>query len=535
MYERSAIVLERYFDKIFGKNKENNLKTNYGNYTRIIEKLKEYQRIIEEEEKIIRKFDEVAVEMEKIQKEQSNIHESNLEMENERNRLFNDLGENPNTLDNKLQKIEERLEENNEKLKKLREDYVKAMVIFIERQKERNKYARIRRSTETTHRNNMEYASKMFELINTKEVQEMKNFISSDKDKYNKEVAQVMIRNGKNEKVPFTSQVIEKAVNTRMKIAVQEAKLYINIYDKTKKILSELNNENIKLNRPKKLLRDVSVKLAFLNAYKEYIIGFLDNERMTAINGKKTHEKLMEEACKNFDADILQIGNLYELILRETTGKSTKKAYNQLYNKNYLKEIEENEKDFEEEVTNIKINMGTVINSNYWRIEGIKNIYKVFQEEVSEKFNKDLSEYRIEEIEDIMLPGIEEKIEMFEKENTKEIEDEDIDDEYNDEYNEEERYNDQYDEQDENYEEQYDDEYEQNYEDQYDDEYEQENNEEYEEENEEETEEYDEEEQNENELIEDDIDAIIEKSRKKSTSKNDEKMSKGFFGKFFKK
>ena len=98
MYERSAIVLERYFDKIFGKNKENNLKTNYGNYTRIIEKLKEYQRIIEEEEKIIRKFDEVAVEMEKIQKEQSEIHESNLEMENERNKLFNDLGENPNTV-----------------------------------------------------------------------------------------------------------------------------------------------------------------------------------------------------------------------------------------------------------------------------------------------------------------------------------------------------------------------------------------------------------------------------------------------------
>ena len=35
--------------------------------------------------------------------------------------------------------------------------------------------------------------------------------------------------------------------------------------------------------------------------------------------------------------------------------------------------------------------------------------------------------------------------------------------------------------------------------------------------------------------ITDDIDAIIEKSRKKASSKNDEKMSKGFFGKFFKK
>ena len=32
MYERSAIILERYFDKILGITKENNLKTNYGNY-----------------------------------------------------------------------------------------------------------------------------------------------------------------------------------------------------------------------------------------------------------------------------------------------------------------------------------------------------------------------------------------------------------------------------------------------------------------------------------------------------------------------
>ena len=42
-----------------------------------------------------------------------------------------------------------------------------------------------------------------------------------------------------------------------------------------------------------------------------------------------------------------------------------------------------------QEITNLKVNMGTVINSNYWRIEGIKNVYNVFQEEVIEKFNKD--------------------------------------------------------------------------------------------------------------------------------------------------
>ncbi len=338
-----------------------------------------------------------------------------------------------------------------------------------------------------------------------------------------------MIRNGNSEKIQFSPQVIEKAVDIRMNIAVQEANLYISIYERTKKTLNEINNENIKLNKAEKLLRDVSVKLAFLNAYKEYIIGFLDNERMTAINGKKTHEKLMEEACKNFDADISQIGNLYELILKETTGKSTKKAYKELYNKNYLKEIEENEKDFEEEVTNIKINMGTVINSNYWRIEGIKNIYKVFQEEVSEKFNKDLSEYRIEEIEDMILPGNEEEIEQ-EDEIINETENEYIDEEYDeeeydDEFEEDNDYEEQYDEseEDEYYEEEYQDDEDVDY---YEDE---ENDNDYEE-----TEE-DEGEEEQNEVIEDDIDAIIEKSRKKASSKNDEKMSKGFFGKFFKK
>ena len=58
MYERSAIVLENYFTKILGFNKPNNLKTNYQEYTQMIEEIKEYQRIIQEEEKIILKFDE---------------------------------------------------------------------------------------------------------------------------------------------------------------------------------------------------------------------------------------------------------------------------------------------------------------------------------------------------------------------------------------------------------------------------------------------------------------------------------------------
>ena len=94
---------------------------------------------------------------------------------------------------------------------------------------------------------------------------------------------------------------------------------------------------------------------------------------MTAINGTKMHKNLMAEACENFELDITQINNLYQLVLREIAGKSTKKAYNELYNKEYLKNIEEKEKNFEKEINGLKIKAGTIINSNYWRIDGIKN------------------------------------------------------------------------------------------------------------------------------------------------------------------
>ena len=49
MYERSAIVLERYFDKLFGFNKENNLKDSFLNFKDLIEEIKEYKSMVTEE------------------------------------------------------------------------------------------------------------------------------------------------------------------------------------------------------------------------------------------------------------------------------------------------------------------------------------------------------------------------------------------------------------------------------------------------------------------------------------------------------
>lgn len=401
MYERSAIVLEKYFNKIFGFNEKNNLKNLYNSYKNIIEETCKYQEIIEEEEKQIEQFDQIANEIRNIQQEQKKLYKSNIKLEEDRNKLFDDLDEDPALLEKKLEKIGQTILSNNERLEELKNGFTENLNEFNERQKERNKCSKARRIEEGTHIQLIEELKKELQEIDVNKIKELKQFASAETlDDIKKEIAEIMINNGKDEKVKFNEDVVEKSVNARTKIAQKEAESYILVYDKTKRLLNEIENEDIKLDKYQKTLRDVSVKLEFLKAEKEYIVSFLDNERMTAINGLKAHKVMMVEACEKFELDIEQFENLYQLVLREIAGKSTKKAYNELYNKEYLKNIEEKEKNFEEAINNIKLKAGTIINSNYWRIDGIKNIYEVFQNEITTKFGKDLSEYQLEELEE---------------------------------------------------------------------------------------------------------------------------------------
>lgn len=413
MYERSAIVLERYMEKILEFNKQNNLKNNYSNYKGLIDEVENYQVITTNENKIIQEFDETVKKIEGIQKEQEKLYKADLKLEEDRNKLFYDLGEDVSSLESKFQKIETNLDKNNEQFKKLRSEFIKYLSDFTQRQKERNKCEKARRLGEKSHLEYVEKVINEFKEIDVKDLAKLKKFADLDKDGYKQELNEIMVKNGKNERVPFNQEVLKIAIETRIDIAEREAECYATIYDKMKRLLGEIDSDNLKLAKYKKILKDVSVKLAFLNAEKEYIVSFLDYERMTAISGVRAHKKMMEDACKNFELDIAQINNLYELILREISNKSTKKAYRELYNKTYLKNIEDKEKNFQEEVNSIKINMGTVINSNYWRIEGIKNVYEVFQNEVSEKYNKDLSEFRIDD-------GVKEEKEEKNKEESKE-------------------------------------------------------------------------------------------------------------------
>ena len=552
MYERSAIVLERYIEKILELNKPGNLKENSEKYSELVHEIEDYQIMAERELKVIQEFDDTAKKIQDLQQEQERIYNMNSKLEEDRAQLFIDLGEDARTLEMKLKKIESSLDRNNEKSKEVREEFIQYLTDFSQKQKDRNKCEKARRIGEANH---MEYVKKMdsaFHAIEVKDVVNLKDFINAEKEQIKQDALNIMIKNGKSEKVAFNQDVLRKAINARIDIAEKEAECYVLIYDRMKRLLSETDSEDIRLTKYQKALKDTSVKLAFLKAQKEYIIGFLDYERMTTISGTRAHNKMMVEACNNFELDMMQIKNLYELILREIANKASNKAYKELYNKTYLKNIEDKEKNFEEEVNHVNISMGTVINSNYWRIEGIKNIYKVFQEEVSEKLERDLSEYRIEELEEEDIKenyGYEDSYEEDEEDDDVVVEekkiiqvenvesDEDDDEDYDD---------DVFDEEDEDDE---DDEYHENYDDDEEDEDKKPAKMKKQTTMENKPKQNDRKKQNKTNkkghkeqqndsdsvLDIDDLDRIIQNSRKKTTIKSRKKDNKGIFDKFFNK
>lgn len=570
MYERSAIVLEKNFNTILGFDQKINLKTIYKDFKELTEEIENYQQILEEEDKIINEFDKVANEIRKIQQEQKKLYKSNIKLEEDRNQLFDNLDEDPEIIERKLKKIEENVAENNRRLEELRNNYVTALTNFAQKQEERNMCSRNRRAEEKKHLQIIEKTTNNLNDIDKSIIKDLKDIINSECENEKQEIIEIMINNGKDERIPFNKDVIQNAVEMRTDIAKKEAECYINAYEKTRRLIAEINNDDVKLDKYTKTLRDISVKMAFLKAKKMYIVSFLDNERMSAINGLKAHKQLMEESCNEFKTDMEQFGNLYSLILREIAGRSSKKAYKELYNKEYLKNIEEKEKNFEQEINNIKLRAGAIINSNYWRIDEIKNIYNVFQNEVSEKFGKDLSEFKLEENENEETV-VDKKTEIEDDIFKTEIPDDDVeyieeyeyDDDYDDEENDDENEEvSEYENSNENfdYDDEYDDEKDENEEfednDEYDDD-EYDDTEEYEdeyddyEEDEYQDEEYDDyDEDDESDSYEDDNEEIESSKTKEQTNKitkneeletrkhgkheKEEKKGKGLFNKFFK-
>jgi hypothetical protein len=394
MYERNAIVLERYFDKTFSFNEINNLRVNYSNYQKLIENYEKYSIAIDAENKAVEEFNAISIEIDKLQKSQERLYNKGAKFEYSRYIIFNNIYETPENIEKCLTQVANDIEKNNNSLKELGSKFVSAVQIYNEKKLLMEKCQKDSTEAKKNFEEILEITKNCYNNIAQESILIAKEFISSENKDNKKSLVNIFTENGKNERNPFDTDVIVNAINVSISIYKIEIDIYLTGYDRTARFLDEFENDSVKIDKHKKFYNDSKLKLDFISAEKEYLIQFLDNERIAAIYDKKIHRKLMLEACRNLNSDLEQINKLYEIIQKEIAGRFTKKIYKENYNKEYLVNLENssNEADFEQ--PKLRTNAIAVMNLNYWRIDGIKRIYEVFDRDISEIYNRDLSEFQ---------------------------------------------------------------------------------------------------------------------------------------------
>ncbi len=414
MYERNAIVLERYFCKKLGYQKTNNLKENFSNYCNLLDKIEQFQIKSEAENKSLTEFNDVSNKLASIQQMQEKLYKRNAKLEYSRNLIFGNIEEDVNELSKCLNKIESDISKTQTAFIETRENFISTVELYQTKKKELDLAIQNKNEAEEEYNSVLENAKANFENIELDIVDYIKGITTDEIRKIKRELIEVITKNGAKEKIPFDADIVSKASEFATEISKKEAECYVIIYDKTKKLLDEIENNSLKMDRHRKWRRDNTAKLKFFNAEKEYLIQFLDNERLPVMHGKKIHRKLMLEACKNLILDVDQMNNLYELILREEAGRSAKKAYKELYNKDYFRKIEEGSLQIEDEASKLGLNTAMVINSNYWRVEGIREIYTAFYQIITEIYGKELEEFETaeEEASKEQISNIEETVEL---------------------------------------------------------------------------------------------------------------------------
>ena len=393
MYERNAIVIDRYFSSVFGYDKKSNLKNNANNYFELVGILEKYQEASETENNVMDEFEKIANKIKEIQKKQESLDKKALKYYENRKSLFQSLEEDEEALKEKFKKNEEDIKKNENEIKENSDSFVTGIKEFNEKSEIRSKCGRERRIIESDYQKILNVASENFTNILKDKLREIKGFLKSeDKENVKLEMVENIIKNGAKEKVPFDINVINKAIDTSLYIEEKRAEILLTLYDKTSKLFDEIKNDTVKIEKHKKQVRDSKSKLEFLSVITEYIILFLDNERMNTIGGEEEHKKVMNEACNNLQKDLIEIQNMYSLLIKEINGKSTKKLYKQLYNIEYLNQLKEQEVKFEKDIS--KLNMaGTLIYPDYWRLEGMRKIFDTFKSLMTDVYEVDLSEY----------------------------------------------------------------------------------------------------------------------------------------------
>ncbi|MBO4816029.1 MAG: hypothetical protein J5507_03805 [Clostridia bacterium] len=392
MYERNAIIIERYFNSMFGYDIKNNLKSNFYNYCELIKVLENYKNSTEEEEEVIIDYDIIANKIRDIQKKQENLNKRNFQLQEERNNIFQSLDEDANLIQKKWDTIYNNLKKIDEEIQENVLNFINVIEEFNEKSIVRNKCGKNRRVVEIDYNKKLNDTLDNYKNIDENLEKKAKNFIELDTTELKNELKNAIKKNGEKEKIPFQEDVIEQAIIISIDAQKKETEILSNIYEKTNKLFAEIKNNSLKIDKHKKLILDSTSKINFISAIKEYVVQFLDNERLAAVNGEKEYNKLMKDACNNLNDDLKQINNLYTLLLKEISKKANKKAYIDLYKIEYLQKLENKAEEFENQVKKLKLPVA-VINPDYWRIEGMKRIYEIFNKCVTEYYNRDLKEF----------------------------------------------------------------------------------------------------------------------------------------------
>lgn len=395
MYERNAIVLERYFDNLFGYDEKNNLKDNYLKYSNLVECSEKYKVATDSEDKVMQEYDEMAKEIKNIQKNQETLSQKNVKLNQERDIIFQNIAEESENIEKLFENLNKSLDDNNSKIRQNEQRFVEVIANFTEKSNIRNELGKERKQVESDYSKALSESLEIHKNLNKDKLENANNIIENSSE-VEKELYEKIKKNGEKEKVPFDNTAIKSAIKLEVNIQKKEIEILCNINEKTNRLFLEIKNNALKIERHQKQIKDSKAKLEFLNGLKEYVVQFLDNERLAAVNGENEHKKQMKEACKNFEDDLIQINNMYELLLREISSKANKKMYKELYNAQYLKDLEKSAAEFEKKISTLNL-YGTIIDPNHWRVDGMKKIYTIFRDNVTQVYGRDLSEFEIKE------------------------------------------------------------------------------------------------------------------------------------------
>ena len=145
MYERNAIVLERYFNQMFGYNMKSNIKTNFKDYCDLIECLEKYKEISDEEENIIQEYDTTANRIMEIQKRQEALNKKNIKFQDERFGIFQTIDESSDFIQRKFDNVNSNILEIDDQIKQNAQDFISAVTEFNEKSKIRTECGKSRR------------------------------------------------------------------------------------------------------------------------------------------------------------------------------------------------------------------------------------------------------------------------------------------------------------------------------------------------------------------------------------------------------